>query len=318
MNSQTPQIQMLQNQWEQGQEESHLKQYWAVFKRRWWLIFLIFAVVTSLTAVYLVRTPRQYEATAAVRIPTSGGAGGLAAALGGILPVGPSSDVATEIEIIKGREIAEKVIRELKLDKKNLESDWRQIVSGFRGMLKVGQKGAANLIEITATGDSPEEARDIANEVAVEYVQLSEASSQKVWNDLINQMEAKLEQTRADLERSRQLLHDYEAKEGITTAFSPLLIGGGTSTGGYGTQYVVPEVPQAVAELKASIMAMEMQLETLRKNLPEANPEIINLKNQIATSRQKLQQEEEKAIEKYNKQRLTSSYIVRLCRSRRN
>jgi len=47
---------------------------------------------------------------------------------------------------------------------------------------------------------------------------------------------------------------------------------------------------------------MEMRLETLRKRFSEANPEIISLKNQIAASRQRLQQEEEKAIEKYNKQ----------------
>lgn len=302
MNAQTPQIQIFQSQ--QEEDEIHLKDYWAVFKRRWWLILLAFVIVVGLTTVYLIRTPRQYEATAVVRILASGGGGGLAAALGAFLPIGLTSDVATEIETIKGRDIAEKVIGDLELHKKekNLELDWRQIVSGFQGMLKVGQKGRTNLIEITATSGSPEEAKDIANQTAVEYIQLSETSSQKVWNDLINQMETKLEQTRADLEISRQSLHDYEAKEGITTAFSPLLIGAGASTGGYGTQYVVPEIPQAVATLKASIMKMEVQLEVLRKNFPEADPEVINFKNQIAASRQKLQQEERKAIEKYNKQ----------------
>jgi len=289
---------------DQEEQQSYLRNYWAIFKRRWWLVLLAFVIVVGLTVVYLVRTPRQYEATAVVKIPTASSGGGLAAALGAFLPIGPASDVATEIEVIKGRDIAEKVVKELKLDKKekNLELDWRQILSGFREMLKVSQRGSANLIEITATSDSPEEARDIANHVADEYIQLSGTSSRKLWNDLINQMETKLEQTRADLEKSRQLLLDSEAKAGIPSAFSLLLIGGGASKGEYGTQYVVPEVPQAVAELKASIMAMEMRLEMLRKNLPEANPEVISLKDQIETSRQKLQQEEKKAIEKYNKQ----------------
>jgi capsular exopolysaccharide synthesis family protein len=135
--------------------------------------------------------------------------------------------------------------------------------------------------------------------VADEYIQLSETSSRKVWNDLINQMEAKLKQTEADLEESSQLLYDREAKAGITPTFSSLLIGAGASTGQYGTQGVIP---QAVAELKASIMGMEVQLDALRENLPEAAPEVINLKSQIAASNQKLQQEEKKAIEKYNKQ----------------
>ena len=302
MNAQLPQIQIIQNQ--QEEEEINLKDYWAVFKRGFWLILLAFIVTMSSTALYLARTPMQYEAAAVVRIPTFGGGGGLAAALGAFLPVGLSSDVATEIEVIKGRDIAERVIKDLELDKKeeNLELDWRQIVSGFREMLKVGQKGRTNLIEITAAGDSPEEAKDIANETAGGYIQLSETSSQKLWNDLINQMEAKLVQTRADLEESRQSLHDYEAEEGITTAFSPLLIGAGASTGEYGTQYVVPEIPRAVAQLKAGIMEMEVQLEVMKKGLSEADPKVISLKKQIAASRQKLQQEEKKAIEKYNKQ----------------
>ena len=302
MNPQAPQMQVLHNQWEQGREESPLRDYWVVFKRRWWLVLLVFAVVVGSTVVYLVRTPRQYEATAVVKIPTSGGGGGLAAALGNFLPVGPSSDVATEIEVIKGTDIAKKVIRGLGLDKKeeNLERDWRLIVSGFRETLKVGQKGQTNLIEITATGDSPQEAKDIANEVVDKYIQLSETSNQKVWHYLISQMEAKLNETEAALERSRQLLHNYEAKEGITTAFGPLLMGAGATTGG--TQYVVSESPQAVAQLKAGIMEMEVRLEGLRKSFPDADPKIISLKNQIAVSTEKLQQEEKKAIEKYNKQ----------------
>lgn len=297
MNAQTPQIQRFQNQ----QREIHLKDYWAVLKRRWWLILLAFVIVVGLTAVYLVKTPRQYEATAVIKLPTSGGGGGLAAALGDFLPVGSTNDTATEIEIIKGRNIAKKVITALKLDKKEKtpEQDWREIVSGFQDALKVQQRGRTNLIEITAAADSPKEAKQIANKVADEYIQLSEASSQKLWNGLINQMEVKLKQTRVDLERSRQSLHDYEAKEGITTAFSPLLIGAGAS---YGTQYVIPEIPQAVAKLKASIMEMEIQLEVLKESFPEAESKVISLKSQIVASRQKLQQEEKKAIEKYNKQ----------------
>ena len=168
MNAQTPQIQMFQSQ--QEEDEIHLKDYWAVFKRRWWLILLAFVIVVGLTAVYLVITPRQYEASAVVRIPMSGGGGGLATALGAFLPIGPSSDVATEIEIIEGRNIAEKVITALKLDKKEktLEQDWREIVSGFQDALKVQQRGRTNLIEITAAADSPKEAKQIANKVADE------------------------------------------------------------------------------------------------------------------------------------------------------
>ncbi len=291
MNAQTPQIQIFQNQ--QEEEDINLKDCWAVFKRSWWLILLGLFIVIGLIHVYLVRTPRQYEATAVVKLPTSDG-GGLARAFGDFLPVGPENNVATEIEIIKSRDMAERVIRKLELDKRkeNLEREWRQIVSGLQGMLKVQQRGRMNLIEITAMSNSPEEAKNIANEVAIVYIEQSNSFRQETWKDLISYLEVELEKTAKDLGESRQRLYNHAAREGIMTAFSSLL---------GGDKYVVPEVPQAIAGLKASIMRLEIQLEMLRENLSEANPEIINLKGQIVVSRQRLQQEEKKAIEKHSK-----------------
>jgi len=300
MNEQIPQIQVFQTA--QEEHDIRLGDYLTALKRRWRFILLISLVVMSLSAAYAINTQKQYSATAVIKLPTQGG-GGLATAFG-VFSFGEASDLATEMEIIKGREVAETVIRNLGLDEKekNIELDWRLLVLRFQRTLKIGQKAKSNLIEITATGDSPAEAKDIANAVVDEYIKLSEATNQKSWNSLINQMEVKLTEAKKEMEESRQLLHEYEAKEGITTAFSPLLMGAGTSKEGYGTQYAVPEIPQAVAELKSRIMQMEIQLEGMRKHLAEENPDVIRLKSQIAESKQKLQQEESKAIEKYNKQ----------------
>ncbi len=299
MNEQTAQIQIIQPE---PEEEIHLGEYIKVLKRRWWIIILSFFVVVAVTAVYLIVTPRTYEATAVVKLPVSGGGGGLAQALGSILPLGQSVDLATEIEIIKGRDIAEIVIRDLGIDKKpeNQGKEITQIALDFHKILKVSQKGKTNLISITATSMSPEEAKNIANKVADEYIKKSKASFQETWNNLISQMEMKLSETRKDLEISRKLLHEYESEKGITTAFSSILLGGNIP--GTGSQYIGTEVPQAVAELKARTMQMELQLENLRKYYPEENPEIIKLKNQISENKQKLKQEEEKFIDKYNKQ----------------
>jgi len=302
MNTQAPQTQLIQTQ-QKEEDEVHLKDYLLVVERRWQWILLSFIVVMGSTAVYLNRTPNQYEATATIKIPVSS-SGGLSSAISAFLPVGPTSDLLTEVETIKGRDIAETVIKELKLDKKeeNAKLEWGQIILKFQTMLKVGQKNKTNLVDVTAIGDSPQEAKDIADQVATEYIRMSGASSKKTWDNLISLMAVKLKEAEDVLERSRQLLHEYEAKEGIITAFSSLLVGGGESKGGYGTQYAVPEISQAVAALKVDIMQMEIQLEGLRKYLPEGNPEVMRLKNRIADSKQRLQQEEKKVIEKYNKQ----------------
>jgi len=309
MNTQAPQTQLIQTQ----QKEVHLKDYLPVVKRRWQWILLSFIVVMGSTVVYLIRTPNQYEATAVVKMPVSS-SGGLSSAISAFLPVGPTSDIETEIETIKGRDIAETVIKELKLDKKeeNSKLEWRQIILKFQTMLKVGQKNRTNLVDVTAIGDSPREAKDIANQVATEYIRMSEASSKKKWDNLISQMAVKLKEAEDALERSRQLLHEYEAKEGIVTAFSSLLVGGGASKEGYGTQYAVPEISQAVAALKVNVMQMEIQMEGLRKYLPEGNPEVIRLKTNISDNKQRLQQEEKKTIGKYNKQFALTDLAVRV------
>ena len=300
MDEQTRQVQILQVQ-DEPEEEIHLKDYWSLFMQRWWVIAVSFVFVISLTIAYIFITPRQYEAEVVVKLPSSTSGGGLAAALGAFLPIGAASDVATEIELIQGRYIAERVIKQVQFDKKpeNADIDWREITAKFQNRLKASKRGQTNLISIKIIGDSPAEAKDIANAVADVYIQTSKDSSKDNWNKLINQMEIKLTEVKNDLEKSRQLLHDYEAKEGINTAFSSLLLGGNLSDAGKSS---ASEIAQAVVMLKSNIMQMEINLESLRKRYPEANPEVIDLKNKIAETKQKLNEEESKAIERYNKQ----------------
>ena len=297
MNTQAPQTQLIQTQ------QFHIKDYLSVIKRRWQWIPLLFIVVVGSTVFHLYKTPYQYEATAVVKIPMSS-RGGFSSAISAFLPVGPASDIETEIEMIKGRDIAETVIKELKLDKKeeNSRLERRQIILHFQKMLTIRQKSNTNLVNITAISDSPREAKDIADQLATEYIRMSGASSKETWDNMVSQMAVKLKEAADVLEKSRQMLHEYEANKGIATAFSSLLVGGGTSIEGYGTQYAVPEISQAIAALKVNIMQMEIQLEGLRKYFPEGNPEVIRLKTNISDSKQRLQQEDKKAIEKYNKQ----------------
>jgi len=306
MNEQAPNIQMFQ---EQQEDEIQLKDFLVALKRRWWIILSAFVVVLGLSVAYLMRTPKQYTAKAMVTLPTQGTSGGLAGILmSSFLPIGSSGNVMAEVEKIKGRKLAKNVIQELGLDKKeqNLKLDPRQVVAKFRASLRVSQHGKSNLIGITAVKSSPKEAKDIANAVADAYIRMSEADNEERWKELKKGIGDKVKKVEAALVKSRKLLHESEAERGITTAFGPLLIGGGTSiqtrAGGFGTQYMVPEALQTIARLKGSIIEMEVRLELLRQSLPEAHPNIINLKDQIAVSRQKLTEEQEKAIEKYNKQ----------------
>ena len=316
-------------------KEIYLRDYLAVLERYKWLIVVVVIIIMSPTVLYLRWQVPVYKATAIIMLEPKN-SGGLSSSLSDFLPNVRSraDNVSTEIAIIKGRTIAERVVRELglhlrerkikqslidkilssvrlgprldKLEKNELEKDpernLRRTVSEFQRRLEVKQEDSTNLVSVKVICDSPEDARDIANKVIDEYIQWSDILNQSTWNGLISQMEEKLNQVKADMERSRYLLHEYEAEQGITTAFGPLLIGDGTQTGAAGTRYMVPETSQAVAGMMASIIEMEVQLQTMQKTHSAAAPVLISLKNQISASKNKLKEEEEKAINKYDKQ----------------
>ena len=62
--NETAQIQILQTS--PDEDEIHIKDYIAVLKRGWWMIMLSFIVVVGLTILYIIKTPRQYTATAVI------------------------------------------------------------------------------------------------------------------------------------------------------------------------------------------------------------------------------------------------------------
>ncbi|HGJ66633.1 TPA: polysaccharide biosynthesis tyrosine autokinase [bacterium] len=297
MNEKTQQVQLINVQSE-ADEEISINYLISVIKRKIWLISVVFIVVMSLFVLYIATAKKQYDATALVKNPDSG-AKGLASAITAMLPVGQSGDISTQIELIKSRSTLKKVVDKLDLQNKPKYANLEQniLLNRFSDMIKVSRKAQTNLIEIKAASDSPEEAMLIANTLADEYISMSKEQSRKKWEYLISQMESKLNQAKEELETSRKLLHQYESKEGIDASFGSLLLGGDMSSAKN-----IQEASQIISNLKSNLMQMEIRLESMRRELPEANPQIIELKDQIAKTKAKMKEEESKAIERYNKQ----------------
>ena len=107
--------QILQKQQEQ---QDYLKNIWAIFKRKWWLIFLVLAIVEGLTFRYSKKPAGPYQATAVVRPVRMVGGGGRASSTLSLLMGGSSyMDMETEMDIIRGKRVARKVIENLGLEK---------------------------------------------------------------------------------------------------------------------------------------------------------------------------------------------------------
>jgi uncharacterized protein involved in exopolysaccharide biosynthesis len=158
MDEQNRQLQILQIQDDSSEDSIDLKGYTSSLARRWWVIAIIFILSLIMAFLYIRNTKKIYEATATVKIPLSSGSGvGLPSILGGILPAGFSSDIATEVERLKGKDIAEKAIKKLQYDKKpeNANLNYALILARFQSSIRVMRKGQTTLVEIKAIGNSP-------------------------------------------------------------------------------------------------------------------------------------------------------------------
>ncbi len=132
------------------EREIHLYDYFEVLLRRKWVIILCFAsiVLTAGIATYIM-TP-VYEASTSILIEESKiGGQALFAELAG-LP--QSSEIPSQIEIIKSRTIAEEVVRELKYDRRVFD------ISGKLDLrvtnLRIPEKFTGKLIKVKFTDNN--------------------------------------------------------------------------------------------------------------------------------------------------------------------
>jgi capsular exopolysaccharide synthesis family protein len=308
MNAQIPRAQILQKQ--QGQQD-YLKNIWAIFKRKWWLIFLVLAIVEGLTFRYSKKPAGPYQATAVVRPVRMISGGGGSSIFNSLMGGSSYMDMETEMDIIRGKRVAEKVIENLGLEKlyserespapspaqtPPTESDMRSLVSQIQSRLEVDWKQSETkrrlrLIEITARSYSAQEAMELANGVAEAYIQIYNESKQQTWEALAKLMDSELKKLGDELQESRRRLYEASKEKGVT----PSSILGVRA-------YMPSDYPQNIAGLRSEIMRKEIELEVLRKDFPDADPKVASLKNQIAKTRQRLEEEEKKAREKYDEQ----------------
>ena len=274
------------------------------------MIFLVLAIVEGLTFHYAKIPEGPYQASAVVRpVRAIGGRGASTFSL--LMGASSYSDMETEMDIIRGKRVAEKVIENLGLEKLHTnqetiasstaqksptEAEMRSLVSQIQSRLDVDwklseNKRRLNLIDITARSYSAQEAMDLANGVAEAYIQVYNESKQEAWKELAELMDSELKKLGDELQRSRRRLYETSKEKGVTPS-SVLGVRG----------YVPSDYPQNVAGLRSEIMRKEIELEILRKDFPDADPKVASIINQIAKTRHRLQEEEEKAREIYDEQ----------------
>lgn len=156
--------------------EAHLRDYWKVVWQGRWTILAVFVSIVGATIAWTFLQTPIYSATAIVeiqpqarRLLSSGDVSGLGAAGYGWFAEEKYHN--TQIEIIKSRDVAQRVVRTLGLESHPMFAELHDPVAAFRSMIRVTPRRDTGLLEISIQGANRDEITQWANEVAQAFVQ---------------------------------------------------------------------------------------------------------------------------------------------------
>ena len=295
-----------------------LHQFLLILKARYRVAVSIFVIaILSALAVSLL-LPKKYIAQTAVLVDMHS-PDPVAAALSG--PTAPSY-MATQVDIISGDRVAQRVVKVLKLDQDPLnKTRWLEATNGRGSMdvwlaeslqkkLDVRPARESNVINIAYKDTDPESAATIVNAFAQAYLDINLALKTEPARLYAEWFDGQTKSLRAKLEEAQSRLSDYQQKAGIVTADERLdyetaklgqISSQLTTVQGEGTDSqskrngrgdTVAEVMQSplINGLKADIARQEAKVQETSVNLGENHPlrkraesELASLKKQLGS-----------------------------------
>ncbi len=182
-----------------------LRDYLNVIRARRGVIILATVIVTVVALTVSLVQPKVFSAQTKVLISeTDAGA----ALFGTVLPdlsSQPERALQTQVQLVEVRPVAEATVKKLGL---------QQTPDRLLDRVSVAAVGQTNVIVIEATASTPEEARDIANTMAEEYVAASRDRKRASIRAAADEVELRLDQTREEiLELGRRIASSGRSEE---------------------------------------------------------------------------------------------------------
>jgi capsular exopolysaccharide synthesis family protein len=155
--------------------EAHLRDYWKIVWQGRWTVAAVFVVTLGIAAVLTFLQTPIYRATSTIEIQPQAKGVAVGQDVSGMGAAGygwfaEEKYHNTQVEIIKSRDVAERVVRTLALRSHPEFSGLADPVEAFRRKLQVVPRRETGLIEISILGPNPDEITHWVNQVAVEYV----------------------------------------------------------------------------------------------------------------------------------------------------
>jgi polysaccharide biosynthesis transport protein len=179
-----------------------IRHYLSIARRQRWVIIEAVVVVTLLAAVFAALQTPMYKAKAQVLLR----ADDLNEADANAYYYDADRYVTIQSNIVESRAVVDAVAQQLDRDDR----------AALARQVSVAQKGTTDILEISATAEEPDEARDVANGFANAYIENRRADALGNLQDVADQLEGQL----AELARQIAQYDDQIAQRAAEAAFS--------------------------------------------------------------------------------------------------
>jgi uncharacterized protein involved in exopolysaccharide biosynthesis len=277
-------------------DEINLYDYYLVIKKRWKLIALVFFAATVAAGVISLVMTEIYRAETTILPIQSGSSGRVASMLGQLseLPLVttmlPATSADKLVNVLESRTVREAIIRNLDLldrlfpdeEKSGLfgESEPPTIQDGIRALgeiTNVRKDRKGDLIKIAVDCPDPELAARIANRYPVELQRFLSENALSLAKRARIFLGERYKEAKGQLASSEETLRDFQTKHRLVAMDEQ-------------TEAAV----KAIAELKAQVMAKEVELGVFRKFVTDTNPNVIRIKDEIKSLKKQLTDMESK------------------------
>lgn len=303
----------------------HLRHYWQVVLERRWLVVIGFFLCMLASALYLLKAPKIYRATAVIQIDRE--TEGLFSAKELVLSTGREQDyLQTQYKNLQSPTLLRKMIAELQLEKLPEYQRHLDLVDAVRREIEIVPIRLTRLVEVRVENPDPRMATNIANTLARQFVDDNMLLRRARAMDAVNWMGAELvekeRQVRkadeelqaykeqydmASLEASQNVVLQsvqqaqiaYNSAQGEAAAAQQIagevvrLVEDGASLD------IIPEISQnlAIRELKVRLAEREAHLQQLLTRYKEKWPDVIQARRSIESLRLSLEDEARKIFE---------------------
>ncbi len=206
-------------------------QFLLILKARFWIVLVTFSLVVLATVIYNLFLPKSYTATTSLVLNYKG----MDPVTGTVLPAQLMPGyMATQIDIITSRNVAIKVVEQLKfVESQAAQNQFNKATQGkgdirtwFADQLLVGLEvkpsRESSVLEISFKGADPEFAAAVVNGFASAYIQtnlqLKVEPAQKAASFLGEQTKT----LRANLETAQAKISKYQQQKGLTNIMGSL------------------------------------------------------------------------------------------------